>query len=61
MAEPKTVDITASDLPLSCPPASAPVWNKHPRVYLDVLHTGEVVCPYCEAHYVFKGESPAGH
>lgn len=61
MAEPKTVDITASDLPLSCPPTSAPVWNKHPRVYLDILHTGEVVCPYCEAHYVFKGEAPAGH
>ena len=61
MAEPKTVDITASDLPLCCPPASTPVWNKHPRVYLDILHTGEVVCPYCEAHYVFKGEAPAGH
>ena len=61
MAEPKTVEIAASDLPLCCPPANAPVWNQHPRVYLDVLHSGEATCPYCEAHYVFKGEAPTGH
>jgi len=26
-----------------------------------VTHSGEVVCPYCSAHYVFKGELPKGH
>jgi uncharacterized Zn-finger protein len=35
--------------------------GQHPRVFLDVLQTGEVVCPYCSAKYVFKGEAPKGH
>ncbi len=55
------IEVTASDLPLQCPPPNVPQWNQHPRVFLDVLHTGEAVCPYCGAHYVFKGEAPKGH
>ena len=51
----------AKDLPLHCPPPGAPLWARHPRVFLDVLKTGEVVCPYCSAHYVFAGERPKGH
>ena len=58
---PKTVEVTAHDQPLHCPMPNAPLWNQHPRVFLDVLHTGEVTCPYCSAHYVFKGEAPKGH
>ena len=54
-------EITASDLPLHCPLPDAPLWARHPRVFLDVTHSGEVVCPYCSAHYVFKGELPKGH
>ena len=23
----------------------------HPLVYLDLLKTGEAVCPYCSAHF----------
>ena len=61
MADLPTVEITAKDLPLHCPPSDAPAWSLHPRVYLDVLHTGEAVCPYCSTHYVFKGEAPKGH
>ena len=61
MADNKTVEVAARDLPLHCPPAGAIAWNLHPRVFLDVLHTGEVTCPYCSAHYVFKGEAPKGH
>ena len=63
MAEntPKTVEVTAHDLPLHCPTPDAPLWSRHPRVYLDVAKTGEVTCPYCSAHYVFKGELPKGH
>jgi uncharacterized Zn-finger protein len=59
--EPITVNITAADLPLHCPQPGAPLWARHPRVYLDVTKTGEVVCPYCSAHYVFSGELPKGH
>jgi len=63
MAEspPKTVEITSRALPLACPLPDAPLWARHPRVYLDVTKTGEVTCPYCSAHYVLKGELPKGH
>ncbi|MFT3849731.1 MAG: zinc-finger domain-containing protein [Propionivibrio sp.] len=57
----RTVEVTAHDLPLHCPTPDAPLWNQHPRVFLDVLHAGDVTCPYCSTHYVFKGEAPKGH
>jgi len=57
----RTVEIDAHDLPLHCPQANAPLWCQHPRVFLDVTTTGEAVCPYCSAKYVFKGELPKGH
>lgn len=53
--------VTADDLPLHCPPPGAPLWAQHPRVFLDVVKEGEVVCPYCSAKYVFTGEHPKGH
>jgi uncharacterized Zn-finger protein len=54
------IELSAHDLPLHCPLPGAPLWARHPRVFLDVTKTGEVVCPYCSAHYVFKGEAPKG-
>ena len=57
----KTVEVTARDLPLHCPQPGAAQWSSHPRVFLDVVRTGEAVCPYCSTHYVFKGELPKGH
>lgn len=57
----RTVEVTAADLPLHCPTPSTPVWNMHPRVFLDVTSTGSILCPYCGTHYVFKGELPNGH
>ena len=53
--------VSAKDLPLHCPPPGAPLWARHPRVFLDVLKTGEAVCHYCSAHYVFTGERPKGN
>ena len=61
MADKFTIEITADDLPLHCPPPTAPLWCQHPRVFLDVLHNGEAVCPYCSTRYVFKGEISGGH
>jgi uncharacterized Zn-finger protein len=58
MAENRTVEITAADLPLACPPSREQLWSLHPRVFLDVLHTGEAVCPYCSTRYVLSGERP---
>ncbi len=55
------VSVTAHDLPLHCPRDSSPLWARHPRVFLDVLKTGEVTCPYCSTHYTFAGEQPQGH
>ena len=46
------------DLPLSCPPDTAALWNAHPKVYLsidsDKDKTGEVTCPYCGTQYILK-------
>ena len=39
----------------------SPLWSQHPRVFLDVLKTGAVVCPYCSTQYIFKGAAPKGH
>ncbi|MDR0440282.1 MAG: zinc-finger domain-containing protein [Candidatus Accumulibacter sp.] len=61
MADPQTIEVTARELPLRCPSVDTAAWKLHPRVYLDVLHTGKAVCPYCGARYVLKGETPKGH
>jgi len=54
------IAITAHDLPLRCPQHDAPLWARHPRVFLDITTSGEIVCPYCSAHYVFAGDLPKG-
>lgn len=51
-------EITARDLPLSCPMPGMYLWNSHPKVYLPIHETGEQKCPYCGAVYVLKGWSP---
>lgn len=55
------VEVTSQDLPLACPRPNAPLWAQHPRVFLNILDHGEVVCPYCSARYVFTGDRPKGH
>ena len=44
--------VTAADLPLSCPMPSMSLWNSHPRVYLPIEATGTAKCPYCSAEFV---------
>lgn len=46
--------VTASDLPLSCPMPGMELWNAHPRVYLPIKKTGEAVCPYCSTYYYLE-------
>ncbi len=45
------------------PKAGMALWNTHPKVYLDVAHTGAAKCPYCGTVYRLKaGEHvAAGH
>ncbi|HTY02102.1 MAG TPA: zinc-finger domain-containing protein [Rhodocyclaceae bacterium] len=57
----REVDVTAHDLPLACPREGAPLWARHPRVFLDVLDQGTAVCPYCGTTYRFTGPAPKGH
>ncbi len=47
-------EMTAADLPLSCPSRTESVWDAHPRVYLPIEATGEYRCPYCGALYILK-------
>ncbi|BBO20183.1 MAG: hypothetical protein AMXMBFR31_20080 [Candidatus Desulfobacillus denitrificans] len=57
----RAVAVTAHDLPLHCPLPDAPLWARHPRVFLDPLKSGEATCPYCGTRYTFTGEAPKGH
>jgi uncharacterized Zn-finger protein len=57
----REVTVTEKDLPLHCPMPDAPLWARHPRVFLDVPHEREALCPYCGTKYVYKGAAPRGH
>lgn len=50
----KVYEVTAKDLPLSCPTREMALWNAHPRVYLPIEETGEEICPYCGSLFVLK-------
>lgn len=51
----RSVEVTAADLPLHCPLPSQKLWNTHPRVFLAIEETGEVLCPYCGTLYKLHG------
>ena len=58
----QAVELEAGDLPAFCPNRKMTVWNQHPRVYLDVTHTGRALCPYCSTEYRLKpGTVVSGH
>lgn len=56
------IDVDANDLPVSCPGPQTPVWNLHPKIYLDVATNGKALCPYCGTEYRLKpGTLVRGH
>lgn len=57
----KEVEVTERELPLHCPMPDAPLWARHPRVFLDVAKEGESRCPYCGTRYVYRGAPVKGH
>ena len=57
----KVVEVTAADLPLHCPLPSQKLWNTHPRVFIDVVSTGEGKCPYCGTVYRLKAGEKVAH
>ncbi len=51
-----------ADLPAFCPNPNMPLWNHHPRVFLDLSHTGAAACPYCGTRYrLAPGAKTGGH
>ena len=48
-------EVTRDQLPVSCPMPDSRVWDAHPRVYLPIEETGQVICPYCDAEYTLVG------
>lgn len=54
-------EVDVNDLPVSCPGPHTPVWNLHPKVYLDVATTGSARCPYCSAEYRLKPGAKPSH
>ena len=64
----QSIELLATDLNdqggIFCPnpKADMKLWNSHPKVYLDVGHTGRAKCPYCGTEYALKaGEHFDGH
>jgi uncharacterized Zn-finger protein len=55
------IEIDSEDLPLHCPTGKGVNWDLHPRVFLDIVHTGSAKCPYCGAEYRLKPGAKVGH
>ena len=53
------VEVSADNLPAFCPNPTMPVWNHHPRVFLELSPQGEAMCPYCGTRYRLKPGQPA--
>ena len=49
------IEVKAEDLPVYCPNPKMALWSSHPRVFLDIVETGEVSCPYCGTRYRLAG------
>ena len=47
----QNVELSRSELPLSCPTPGQKLWNAHPRVYLPIEESGQAKCPYCGTEY----------
>ncbi|MFN4959335.1 MAG: zinc-finger domain-containing protein [Burkholderiales bacterium] len=58
----QSVILKADELPAFCPNPRMPLWNHHPRVFLDVSHEGHARCPYCGTRYQLEaGAVVHGH
>lgn len=56
------IEVDGDQVPVTCPGPHTPVWNLHPKVFLDVAASGYVKCPYCGTEYRLKpGAKVHGH
>lgn len=58
---PSVIEVGEKELPLHCPLGDTNAWNLHPRVFLDIAHTGSAKCPYCGQEYHLKPGTKVGH
>ena len=42
-----------------CPNPRMPLWSTHPKVFIDVLTSGQGRCPYCGTVYRLKAGEKA--
>jgi hypothetical protein len=67
MGKANAIELLATDLNAQggvfCPSprADMKIWNSHPKVYLDVAHSGQAKCPYCGTLYKLKAGEVVGH
>ncbi len=54
------VELRADQLPAYCPNPSMPIWNHHPRVFLEVSSGAPALCPYCGTRYRLAAGELAG-
>ena len=59
MSEAKAiVEVMAADVQdngsVFCPNPRMALWSTHPKVFIDLAHTGEGKCPYCGTVYRLK-------
>jgi uncharacterized Zn-finger protein len=47
-------DVTAADLPLSCPMPGMEQWSSHPKVFLPIDADSPAKCSYCGATFSLK-------
>jgi len=45
------VEVTADQLPISCPMPNTTAWDSHPRVYIPLEDSPEASCSYCGTVY----------
>ncbi len=57
----RIIEVTAKDLPLTCPMPDMALWNAHPKVVIGFSKGNEARCPYCGTLYRLTGEHPTGH
>jgi uncharacterized Zn-finger protein len=63
--QPKAVvELAAGDLMgggvTHCPHPKMPLWNQHPKVFINVAEHGEGRCPYCGTVYRLKAGEKLG-
>lgn len=59
------VELAAAELlgpgVIHCPHPKMPLWNQHPKVFIDVGTTGEGLCPYCGTVYRLRAGERVAH